>query len=889
MTSFNNFKVKLPSQHPWERIVKDKYSNQIKYGHNSINNPPYPRTKEKLPDKDRLKITIIGNRVTEEFNYCVNLVKGLHKYRWKNFDSPIIKGVTTVEWPKILNDLKLQYGGSTYCLSNQVAVLINNKFLGGEKELKDFIETKYTYHIILDYYKEGVDQFSKFINSSGRPCAYMHISINDEHTGTLIFMLYADLVPYTCENFLNLCKTTKGGYSGTPIHRIVKDGWIQCGGFGLKGTNLDCENFIMPHDRRGVICMANDGRHVDCSTQFFVLLQPAPWMARQYVAFGQLIDGESTLKAIESVPTWYESPKSEIIMYQTGILNLECQDIMINKGTIEYIHGHIEDLVALGDMLYEELMEKVFLLADLRYREKLIKEDMEEMSIEEDEVHNIRETQRFIRKKEDMDKLQKSQADNLRSATGKQVEKSQIDNRRPSSAKSQSDNRKRSSAVSEDQENKEFDVEVYEYEPEEEPYKHISLAGTPSLVVKPDSSFYIALTDVPYPGDVDSTFDLKKMLRGDYCLESDLQVQAQPKRTGQRASFMSEMFRLDNSEPESNSSLGSDDELEIKKYLKHNVDRVSFAGSVVRNIARGVAKFNIFEDARKSELITDEELRRFRIASVDRRSRDASEKKVSIAVPDKEQRKIKRRQTGFLRPEDLERLSLAHQSDSSQVLPEEEDSTTTVRKVRIAPSAIVTQTGTKPNRRQTGLVRPMIKVSDIDVPRPSTLSRLYDEFDVSHDEEGPTLKDYKTVSEVEHKYGLLTYSPNSRIKSEDSREKYLRHMTSDHSYEHALVFQHGKKVARKISSDYVKTIDQMQHKAESSIRSVEFARTRPCISVSEYQMKNLKYYEENKSATKIVTVMPPSSSFAKKKSSGGLRLPGDTPVYSMVQIKSRKS
>lgn len=39
-------------------------------------------------------------------------------------------------------------------------------------------------------------------------------------------------------------------------------------------------------------------------------------------------------------------------------------------------------------------MEKVFLIADLRYRERLIKEELEENSTEGDEMHNIRETKR---------------------------------------------------------------------------------------------------------------------------------------------------------------------------------------------------------------------------------------------------------------------------------------------------------------------------------------------------------------------------------------------------------------------------------------------------------------------------------------------------------------
>lgn len=76
-------------------------------------------------------------------------------------------------------------------------------------------------------------------------------------------------------------------------------------------------------------------------------------MAYKYVAFGQLIEGNETLKKIEAVPTWYESPMSTITIYKAGILNMECHDIMINRGANEYISGHIEDLNALGDLLIE--------------------------------------------------------------------------------------------------------------------------------------------------------------------------------------------------------------------------------------------------------------------------------------------------------------------------------------------------------------------------------------------------------------------------------------------------------------------------------------------------------------------------------------------------------
>lgn len=65
------------------------------------------------------------------------------------------------------------------------------------------------------------------------------------------------------------------------------------------------------------------------------------------------------------------------------------------------------------------------------------------------------------------------------------------------------------------------------------------------------------------------------------------------------------------------------------------------------------------------------------------------------------------------------------------------------------------------------------------------------------------------------------------------------------SIDHVLDLQHGKRAGRKISSDYVRTIDHIEHHKGQmhSIRSVEFAKKRPVISIDEYQKKNREYYE----------------------------------------------
>lgn len=94
------------------------------------------------------------------------------------------------------------------------------------------------------------------------------------------------MVPKTCENFLKRCRSKKKGYTGVPIHRIAHPSWIQGGGFDLEEIKMACENYTVPHDRRGVISMANAGRHQLNSTQFHVALSPTPWMDYRYVAFG---------------------------------------------------------------------------------------------------------------------------------------------------------------------------------------------------------------------------------------------------------------------------------------------------------------------------------------------------------------------------------------------------------------------------------------------------------------------------------------------------------------------------------------------------------------------------------------------------------------------------
>ena len=68
---------------------------------------------------------------------------------------------------------------------------------------------------------------------------YLDVSFDGKSVGRLVFELFDELLPRTCHNFRQLCSGRSGvsdqtgtmlWYAGTPVHRIVRGGWLQAGG-----------------------------------------------------------------------------------------------------------------------------------------------------------------------------------------------------------------------------------------------------------------------------------------------------------------------------------------------------------------------------------------------------------------------------------------------------------------------------------------------------------------------------------------------------------------------------------------------------------------------------------------------------------------------------------
>jgi peptidyl-prolyl cis-trans isomerase B (cyclophilin B) len=131
--------------------------------------------------------------------------------------------------------------------------------------------------------------------------------------GVMEIVLDSSVAPETVKNFVKLAES--GFYNGTAFHRIVKGFMIQGGdpltkdlsasdryGTGGPGYMIKAEFNDTKHVR-GVISMARSADPNSAGSQFFICLDDATFLDRQYTAFGHIRAGEDVLMAIGNVPT----------------------------------------------------------------------------------------------------------------------------------------------------------------------------------------------------------------------------------------------------------------------------------------------------------------------------------------------------------------------------------------------------------------------------------------------------------------------------------------------------------------------------------------------------------------------------------------------------------
>ncbi|KFP20875.1 Peptidyl-prolyl cis-trans isomerase-like 6, partial [Egretta garzetta] len=250
------------------------------------------------------------------------------------FADPVIQPLVEFAWHEYLQEKKKELRCEVWAYASSVMCFVGGQLLGDEKELLKWSYHQWDYR---DFKPEALyqaiaeDFYTKYLKNSQASSAhvfvYLDIAIEEQPIGRLLFELFSDACPRTCENFRALCaggaKSPCDGreltYKNSLFHRLVENGWIQGGdiitGKGDGGESIygptfegsNYESFSVRHKGRGVLGMANKGRHSN-SSQFYITLQPAPYLDKKYVAFGQLIEGTEVLQRLEAVPTCNERP-----------------------------------------------------------------------------------------------------------------------------------------------------------------------------------------------------------------------------------------------------------------------------------------------------------------------------------------------------------------------------------------------------------------------------------------------------------------------------------------------------------------------------------------------------------------------------------------------------
>jgi peptidyl-prolyl cis-trans isomerase B (cyclophilin B) len=146
----------------------------------------------------------------------------------------------------------------------------------------------------------------------------------DTTKGAIRLTFFPEAAPGHVKNFLALAQA--GFYNGIKFHRVVKGFVIQAGcprgdGTGGPGYTIRAEFNEILHEP-GVMSMARTSDPNSAGSQFFLCLERAASLDRQYTAFGRAAD-DASLAVI-----------SAIGQVKTGKGDRPVEDVVINKVTV---------------------------------------------------------------------------------------------------------------------------------------------------------------------------------------------------------------------------------------------------------------------------------------------------------------------------------------------------------------------------------------------------------------------------------------------------------------------------------------------------------------------------------------------------------------------------
>lgn len=138
--------------------------------------------------------------------------------------------------------------------------------------------------------------------------------------GRMVCRLFPEKAPVTVQNFVELAQGTKKWrneaedkweqrpyYNGLTFHRVIPKFMIQGGdyrGTGSGGVGYTFEDEFAPDllfDKPGRLAMANRGPGTN-GAQFFITVEPTPWLDHKHSIFGEVAEGQDVANAIANSP-----------------------------------------------------------------------------------------------------------------------------------------------------------------------------------------------------------------------------------------------------------------------------------------------------------------------------------------------------------------------------------------------------------------------------------------------------------------------------------------------------------------------------------------------------------------------------------------------------------
>jgi peptidyl-prolyl cis-trans isomerase B (cyclophilin B) len=131
-----------------------------------------------------------------------------------------------------------------------------------------------------------------------------------EELGTIRIELLPELAPETVTHFKKLVE--EGLYDGTTFHRVIPGFMIQGGDpltknidprdDGRGGTDYDIvDEFSAMSHTRGVVSLANKGRHNTAGSQFFIVHQDTLQLDGTFTVFARVVEGMEVVDAITAL------------------------------------------------------------------------------------------------------------------------------------------------------------------------------------------------------------------------------------------------------------------------------------------------------------------------------------------------------------------------------------------------------------------------------------------------------------------------------------------------------------------------------------------------------------------------------------------------------------